>query len=1032
VRIDADTKPAKKAIMALGAIGSQGGLMAISSALSSVAVPAIAAVTTATFAMANSFAAAGAAAGIFALAVKPQFADISKAMKGQAIAEDAKTKAAVQASLAQDIATKNGYKYGTQVKITSKMTAAAKDKATEYNRALAASGSASKTATKAQALYKQELDAMPPATRKTAEAMQNLKDDTNSWSRSLAATTMPIFTRGINIIRGLLPKLTPIVHLASEQITQFMDNFRGDRGGLFVKFGKNMQLLAGGSLGVLLRSLKNIALGFVGVMNAFAPMAMGMGLGFESLTKKFATFGIKLQYSKGFKSFIAQARSLKQTNLLKTIGDLAKIAITAVQAMGPLAGVSLKIAQAFASMLAALPPAVLTKLVQAIVLANVAFKAYAIYTAAAAGVTWLFSTANGASRVQMALTRIELYAWNIQLRLMAMQQGIAAAATWAWNAALTASTAVVNFFRLANLRAVASVIATRIQIIALAVAQRAAAVASAVVTAATWAWSVAMNSTGIPLLIIAIAALVAAIIWIAVKTTWFQTGWKYTWNAIKVAAFYVWHALEAVWHGITVGYEAILSAAQAVWRWLKSNWPYLVGILGGPFGLAVAYITKHWGQVRDFLISGWHSIYNNVVSPIIHFFTVSIPNAAGHMRDFVKSAFRSMVLFILDRFGDVLHGAARLFGWVPGVGGKLKSAERSFQKFRDNVNKALGGVNGHTVKVPVSFRTIGGTKVFTRASGGAIDGVGTETSDSNLALVSKNEHVWSAKEVRGAGGHGAMVSMRRAAKEGKLPAFAQGGTLGVTTSAPNYKSVSSAMSRAIMAEINLHKKALFNTLPMAMLAGGFAGGGKAPVGGANHWRGLVITMLKMVGQSTGLVNTVLRRMQQESGGNPNIVNKWDSNWKAGHPSVGLMQVIGPTFRAHAGKYLHTGPFLYGTSVNPAANIYASFRYALGRYGSLANAFNRKGGYDLGGVASGTGLFPKMTSAPERVLSPRQTAAFEKSMSGGFGQGGQMVVHIHLENHGVIGSRAELEQWLVDSLDSIGRKHRVPASFVKNG
>lgn len=120
--------------------------------------------------------------------------------------------------------------------------------------------------------------------------------------------------------------------------------------------------------------------------------------------------------------------------------------------------------------------------------------------------------------------------------------------------------------------------------------------------------------------------------------------------------------------------------------------------------------------------------------------------------------------------------------------------------------------------------------------------------------------------------------------------------------------------------------------------------------GVQRWRSTVVQALREVGQSVSLVNTTLRRMDQESGGNPKAVNRYDSNWRAGHPSVGLMQVIKPTFRAHAGKYLHTGPFLYGVSINPMANIFASMRYALAAYGSLSRAYNRPGGYAVGGTA----------------------------------------------------------------------------------
>ena len=68
-----------------------------------------------------------------------------------------------------------------------------------------------------------------------------------------------------------------------------------------------------------------------------------------------------------------------------------------------------------------------------------------------------------------------------------------------------------------------------------------------------------------------------------------------------------------------------------------------------------------------------------------------------------------------------------------------------------------------------------------KAGGGSVFGPGTETSDSIPAMLSNNEHVWSALEVRGAGGHGAMERLRAMAREGRMPAFRDGGP--VVTSA---------------------------------------------------------------------------------------------------------------------------------------------------------------------------------------------------------------------------------------------------------
>jgi SLT domain-containing protein len=115
-------------------------------------------------------------------------------------------------------------------------------------------------------------------------------------------------------------------------------------------------------------------------------------------------------------------------------------------------------------------------------------------------------------------------------------------------------------------------------------------------------------------------------------------------------------------------------------------------------------------------------------------------------------------------------------------------------------------------------------------------------------------------------------------------------------------------------------------------------------------------------------------MNTESGGNPTIVNKWDSNWKAGHPSVGLMQVIQGTFDAFAGPFRNIGPFLYGVSTNPLANIFAGLNYAVHTYPDWTAVLGHGHGYDRGGWLK-PGWALNMTRGREAVLTPDQSSAF---------------------------------------------------------
>jgi hypothetical protein len=88
-----------------------------------------------------------------------------------------------------------------------------------------------------------------------------------------------------------------------------------------------------------------------------------------------------------------------------------------------------------------------------------------------------------------------------------------------------------------------------------------------------------------------------------------------------------------------------------------------------------------------------------------------------------------------------------------------------------------------------------------------------------------------------------------------------------------------------------------------------------------------------------------------------------------------MQVIGPTFAAYAGRFRNTGPFAYGVSEDPVANIFAGLNYAIHRYGNPGwlSVLGHGHGYDQGGfLPPGLSLAYNGTGQPERVGGPAVT------------------------------------------------------------
>ena len=102
---------------------------------------------------------------------------------------------------------------------------------------------------------------------------------------------------------------------------------------------------------------------------------------------------------------------------------------------------------------------------------------------------------------------------------------------------------------------------------------------------------------------------------------------------------------------VNAAFSKVQSAAAAVLGFVKKNWPYLLGILLGPFGLAAVTIAKHWTTIQN----GATTVKNWIITK----FTEAknkLVTIAGQIKDAVLAPFQAIadaVQHILDLIGRI-------------------------------------------------------------------------------------------------------------------------------------------------------------------------------------------------------------------------------------------------------------------------------------------------------------------------------------------------------------------------------------------
>lgn len=314
-----------------------------------------------------------------------------------------------------------------------------------------------------------------------------------------------------------------------------------------------------------------------------------------------------------------------------------------------------------------------------------------------------------------------LVATKVALLLSSAATGVSAAATAAHTAATAIATSTlgtwigVKALELAAwARTLPGIIANTVATVAHTVAMGAARAATLIWTAAQWALNAAFLANPIGAVIAVIALLVAGVIFAYKNFDWFREAVDFAWKVIQASASKAWN-----------------------------------DFLKPIFTALVAAVVDTWQKMQE------------------------LARIVGVVWEAIKALFAEGVRIVVGTFlnlvSTIIQGAADAFGWVPGIGGKLREAAARFEDFKNSVNNSLASVQDQEVSVVARLKKEGidltsmlGSTAGRMAFGGPVHGPGTGTSDTaGLFALSNNEHVWTAKEVAAAGGHGAVAAMRK-------------------------------------------------------------------------------------------------------------------------------------------------------------------------------------------------------------------------------------------------------------------------------
>ncbi|WIB25431.1 tape measure protein [Curtobacterium sp. MCSS17_015] len=277
--------------------------------------------------------------------------------------------------------------------------------------------------------------------------------------------------------------------------------------------------------------------------------------------------------------------------------------------------------------------------------------------------------ANTASAASVALAPLQIAADLARTRALVANTNAMLAnrtATVATSGATAASTLTRLPATASILANTASLVANRIAMTAAAVFQRTLAAAQAVATAAQWAFNVALSANPIGIVVLAIGALVAGLVWFFTQTKVGQAAWaafttflSEAWTNIVNTAKVTWTLLVGFFSGLWANLTSFFS-----------TWGPTILAVVAPFIGVPLLIAQNWDRIKAFFAGLWADVtarFSAGVSAALEFVR-SMPGKAlaalGRVGSILRDSGRALIGGFIDGIRDMIGKAGEVAGSV--------------------------------------------------------------------------------------------------------------------------------------------------------------------------------------------------------------------------------------------------------------------------------------------------------------------------------------------------------------------------------